>query len=168
MSSLKVVDLNAKPLSEVAGYKKAAKYAELDIILAEVVQSLRDEIAELKNDIIALKKTNKQLNEHVSKLETNNASGGGGGTSGQPLFSTLFSGKSTETEVQILAKVHKEINLTRRIESNMIVSGLPAAVGGTEDEKKKHDRATITDLMTVMDEKQNSIAEQKPSSHRVR
>ncbi len=154
MSTLKVVDLNAKPLSEVAGYKKAAKYAELDIILAEVVQSLRDEIAELKNDVIALKKTNKQLNERVSKLETNNASGGG--TSGQPLFSSLFSGKSTETEVQILAKVHKEIKLTKRIESNMIVSELPAAVGGTEDEKEKHDRATITDLMTVMGEKLDS------------
>ena len=49
----------------------------------------------------------------MSKLETSNASGGGT-TPGQPLFSSLFSSlfsgdKSTEAEVQILAKVHREI-----------------------------------------------------------
>ena len=148
VKTLKIVDLNAQPLSEVAGYKKAAKYVELDIILAEVVQSLRDEITELKDDVKALKKTNKELNERVSKLETNNASGGG--TSGQPLFSSLFSGKSTEAEVQILAKVHREFYQKKTNESNIIVSGLPAAIGGTEEERIKNDRAILDPLMQVL------------------
>jgi hypothetical protein len=63
-----------------------------------VVNTLWEKIASLNDEIGSLKKTNKELNERVSKLETSNASGGT--TPGQPLFSSLLSGdKSTEAEV---------------------------------------------------------------------
>jgi hypothetical protein len=109
MAKLKAINPDAKPLSEIAEYRKPTKFAELDIILGEVVNTLWEKIASLNDEIGSLKKTNKELNERVSKLETSNASGGDT-TPGQPLFSSLFSGdKSTEAEVQILAKVHREI-----------------------------------------------------------
>jgi hypothetical protein len=114
MAKLKAINPDAKPLSEIAEYRKPTKFAELDIILGEVVNTLWEKIASLNDEIGSLKKTNKELNERVSKLETSNASGGGT-TPGQPLFSSLFSGdKSTEAEVQILAKVHREIKAKKK------------------------------------------------------
>jgi hypothetical protein len=116
-----------------------------------VVNTLWEKIASLTDEIGSLKKTNKELNERVSKLETSKASGGGT-TPGQPLFSSLFSDdKSTEAEVQILAKVHREIKESKIIETNMIVSGIPEASNGSEEEKATHDKTSVEALLTALE-----------------
>jgi hypothetical protein len=103
------------------------------------------EIAFLTDEIGSLKKTNKELNEHVSKLEASKASGGGT-TPGQPLFSSLFSDdKSTEAEV------HREIKESKIIETNMIVSGIPEASNGSEEEKAAHDKTSVEALLTALE-----------------
>jgi hypothetical protein len=67
-------------------------------------------------------------------------------------MSSLFSDKTIEAEVQILAKVYREINKTTKIKANLIVSGLPAATGGTEDEKKADDKSRVDALVTALAE----------------
>jgi hypothetical protein len=150
MAKLKAINPDAKPLSEIAEYRKPSKFTELDIILGEVVNTLWEKIASLNDEIGSLKITNKELNERVPKLETSNVSGGGT-TPGQPLFSSLFSGdKSTEAEVQILAKVHREIKAKKSNEQNMIVSGIPEGPNGSEEEKAAHDKTSVEALLTAL------------------
>jgi hypothetical protein len=40
MAKLKAINPDAKPLSEIGEYRKPTKFAELDIILGEVVNTL--------------------------------------------------------------------------------------------------------------------------------
>jgi hypothetical protein len=58
---------------------------------------------------------------------------------------------STEAEIQISAKVRREFNKAKKIERNVIVSGLPAAVGDTEEAKTAFDKANVEALMTTLD-----------------
>jgi hypothetical protein len=106
--------------------RKPKKFAELDIIFGEVVNTLWEKIASLNDEIGSLRKTNKELNERVSKLETSNASDGGT-TPGQPLFSSLFT-----------------------TEQNIIVSGIPEAPNGSEEEKAAHDKTSVEALLTAL------------------
>jgi hypothetical protein len=60
MAKLKAINPDAKPLSEIAEYRKPTKFAELDIILGEVVITLWEKIASLNDEIGSLKKTTEQ------------------------------------------------------------------------------------------------------------
>ncbi len=100
---------------------------------------LKKTVAKLQESLVKKDEKINELTERLSKLEKRS---GGGSTPGEaPLMSSLFSDKTTEAELQILAKVHREINKTTKIKANIIVSGLPAATGGTEDEKKADDKS---------------------------
>ena len=103
-------------------------------------------VAKQQEDLVAKDATIKDLTERLSKLETSNVSGVGT-TSSRPLFSSHFNEKTTEAEVQILAKVHREMKASKSIETHIIVSGLPEPGGGTEAEKDAHDQASVEELL---------------------
>jgi hypothetical protein len=117
--------------------------ANLDVWLHELTKK----VAILEENAIAKDVIIKDLNERLSKLEKGVGSGGG---STSPLFILTISNKTTKAEVQILAKVHREIYQKKTNEANLIVSGLPAAVGGTDEETMKNDQATLESLMLVL------------------
>jgi hypothetical protein len=60
-----------------------------------------------------------------------------------------------------LSKVHREIKQLNQIESNMIVRGLPAAVGNTEDEKTAHDKTIVEALVTELGLQASTVSHHK-------
>jgi hypothetical protein len=88
--------------------------------------TLTEIVAKQKEDFDKKDKFFKDLSNRKAKLE--NYGCGGGTSSSQTLASSLFNDMSTEAEIQILTKVRSEFNKAKKIERNVIVSGLHAAV----------------------------------------
>jgi hypothetical protein len=109
--------------------------------------ALTEIVAKQKEDLDKKDKLIKDFSDRIAKLENN---GGGGTSSSQTLTSSLFNNMSTEAEIQIFAKVRREFNKAKKIERNVIVSELPAAVGDTEEAKTTFEKADVAALMTTL------------------
>jgi hypothetical protein len=125
---------------------KAAEEKVTVVNLVAGLYKLTKVVAKQQEDLVAKDATIKDLTERLSKLEKSNSSGVGT-TPSRTLFSSHFNEKTTEAEVQILAKVHREMKASKSIETNIIVSGLPESGGGTEEEKAAHDKASVEELL---------------------
>jgi hypothetical protein len=110
---------------------------------------LKLEVKKLREELTTKDNTIKQLNERLIKIERTSDDGGGGSglSPGSPLTNSLFDGKTSEADVQVLARVHREINKTKPIKVNMIVGGLPSAVGDTDAKKAAHENTSVKNLV---------------------
>jgi len=57
--------------------------------------------------------------------------------------------KANETQLVMLAKVNAEMSNKKKIETNIIISGIPAATNPTES--KEHDQEQINSLLKALE-----------------
>jgi hypothetical protein len=126
----------------------SGKHSELTLRHHEWIKSLASAVKILKMDLDLHKEIVRKQQERIDELDRQTKE------KNAPVFTYASvvsrNQKKTETDVALLAKVQSEMEEKKKIEKNIIVSGLPESFGEDAEEVKENEDALVSELLAEL------------------